>query len=173
MPILVKNGRVYTSTNSGSGTNAVEMTQAQYDALQSPDPDIIYFITDGTAGYPSADDIEYDNTTSGLTATNTQAAIDEITKIVTGTLTANSGVSISEANIFKVGKICTVTCTITVSEAKSGYTRLVEIPQGFRPYRQIFRGMDYDVIWSGAIRNRNALSSGASLYVSETYIIGS
>ena len=79
MPILVKNGRVYTSTNGGSSgnANAVEMTQAQYNALQSPDPNIIYFITDGTAGYPSADDIEYDNTTSELTADNVQDAIDE------------------------------------------------------------------------------------------------
>lgn len=79
MPILVKNGRVYSSTSSGSsiGGGSVEMTQAQYNALQNPDPNIIYFITDGTAGYPSADDIEYNNTTSELTADNVQDAIDE------------------------------------------------------------------------------------------------
>ena len=79
MPILVKNGRIYSGTSSGSttGSGSVEMTQAQYDALENPDPNIIYFITDGTAGYPSADNIVYDNTTSELTADNMQDAIDE------------------------------------------------------------------------------------------------
>jgi len=81
MPILVKNGRVYSSTSSGStiGGGSVEMTQAQYDALENPDPNIIYFITDGDANSDiTASGIEYDNTDSGMAATTVQSALDEL-----------------------------------------------------------------------------------------------
>ena len=52
------NGQVlkYNSTSQkwengtgGGGGNVVELTQAQYDALQNPDPDTTYVITDSTA----------------------------------------------------------------------------------------------------------------------------
>lgn len=60
----------------------VELTQAQYDALVSAgtvDSNIIYLITDRNNSAPTyASGISYDNSSSGLSATTVQAAIDEI-----------------------------------------------------------------------------------------------
>ena len=56
------------------------LSQYEYDVLENAglvDPDTEYFIPDG-GGLPDAEDIVYDNTTSGLTATDVQDAIDEI-----------------------------------------------------------------------------------------------
>lgn len=74
----------YFGGTSLSGGSEVEvLTQAEYDAL--PDSkytdDKIYMISDsGNAeiGGGSADGITYDNTESGLEATNVQGAVDEI-----------------------------------------------------------------------------------------------
>ena len=59
----------------------IELTQAQYDALVQTgqvDPDKVYFITDANPSCFSAENIDYDNTGSGLSATNIQDAIDEV-----------------------------------------------------------------------------------------------
>lgn len=62
----------------------VELTQAEYNALPTSknSDNINYYITDGIASESSinlgANAIAYNNTTSGLTATNAQAAIDEL-----------------------------------------------------------------------------------------------
>ena len=60
----------------------VSLTQAEYDALvQAGTVDLVntvYFITDGNANANSASETTYDNTSSGLTATNVQSAIDEL-----------------------------------------------------------------------------------------------
>ena len=75
--------------NTGSGGNAtqttvaanfsriVKLTAAQYASLSAAEKaaDIIYIVTDDEL---DADDVCYDNTTSGLTATDVQAAIDEV-----------------------------------------------------------------------------------------------
>ena len=77
---------VYNSTSSKwlAKHIIIKCTQAEYDAWESAtptqiDPDIAYFITDGDSEVPSASVISYNNSTSGLTATNVQGAIDEIT----------------------------------------------------------------------------------------------
>lgn len=60
---------------------AVELTQAEYDLLDPPDPDVTYYITDaqgGGGGASTAEDVSYDNTTSGMTADDVQEAIDEL-----------------------------------------------------------------------------------------------
>jgi hypothetical protein len=60
----------------------VQLTQAQYDALVNAgtvDANTTYFITDAnntTASYAAG--VTYDNTSSGLAATNVQGAIDEV-----------------------------------------------------------------------------------------------
>lgn len=60
----------------------VSLTQAEYDALvQAGTVDLVntvYFITDGNANANSASETTYDNTSSGLSATNVQGAIDEL-----------------------------------------------------------------------------------------------
>lgn len=75
--------------NTGAGGNAtqttvaqnfkrtVTLTSAEYAQLSAAEKaaDIVYIITDDTI---AAEDVTYDPTTSGLTATNAQDAIDEV-----------------------------------------------------------------------------------------------
>ena len=76
MPYIVKNGIPYAG-------NAVTVTQAQYDALSEAEKKngTVYYIYDSDA-LLDASDVSYDNTSSGLSAANTQAAIDEISSDV-------------------------------------------------------------------------------------------
>lgn len=73
-------GTEYVEITSGqSGAGVVSLTQAQYNALTPAEQNngTIYMITDGTDGWLASDSI-YINTTSGLSATNVQDAIDEL-----------------------------------------------------------------------------------------------
>lgn len=64
------------------GTTTIYLTQAQYDALPASKATdgVIYKIYSEESGDVTidADKVDYDNTSSGLTATNVQDAIDEI-----------------------------------------------------------------------------------------------
>ena len=73
MGLIIKNGIKYF------GDNTVQLTQAQYDALSQAEKlnGTTYYITDGQ-NITTASVVTYDNTASGLTATNVQGAIDEI-----------------------------------------------------------------------------------------------
>lgn len=78
-----QNGNV-VKTNAGAefknaNSPVMELTKAQYDALPESvkNDGTIYLITDGTGGWEAEDSV-YDNTESGLTATNVQDAIDEL-----------------------------------------------------------------------------------------------
>lgn len=66
-------------TYAGATFPVLEMTKAEYNALpESKKMDgTVYMITDGTGGW-EAENSSYDNTTSGLSATNVQAALDEV-----------------------------------------------------------------------------------------------
>lgn len=76
MGYMIKNGVNYYSSDS------VSLTQAQYDALVQAgtvDPNTTYFITDRNCiGSVYASGISYDPTISGLSATNVQLAVDEL-----------------------------------------------------------------------------------------------
>ena len=73
-------------------TNAIEITQEEYDALD--DKSGTYIITDAVSVPLSASGVAYSNTTSGLASTVVQGAIDEISQkqsdIIQGTLAAGS-----------------------------------------------------------------------------------
>lgn len=75
MTKIMKGGIAYNST-----ANMVALTQAEYNALTTAQKNNgnFYFITDADPSYFSAGNIDYDNTNSGLTATNVQSAIDEV-----------------------------------------------------------------------------------------------
>ena len=70
----------------------VELTKAEYDALPSSKltDDINYYIKDGTdipaASVISASGVAYDNTQSGMSATNVQSAVDELKSNLTSSL---------------------------------------------------------------------------------------
>ena len=76
---------VYNSTASKWQAKPITITctQAEYDTWASAvpsqiDPAVVYLITDGVPDIPDASDISYSNTTSGLSATDVQDAIDEV-----------------------------------------------------------------------------------------------
>lgn len=75
MTKIMKGGVAYNTTS-----NMVALTQAEYNALSTAQKNNgnFYFITDADPSYFSAENIDYDNTDSGLTATNVQDAIDEV-----------------------------------------------------------------------------------------------
>lgn len=62
------------------GNGAWYGDQAAYDALpvSKLSDGVMHFIFDGTSDYLYANLVSYDNTTSGLTSTNVQSAIDEL-----------------------------------------------------------------------------------------------
>lgn len=64
----------------------VELTQAEYDALEQAGevlPDVDYHITDGNnPNVATASQVMYDNSASGISATNAQTAIDFVRKTV-------------------------------------------------------------------------------------------
>lgn len=72
MPIIIKNGKTY-------GDRSVSLTQAEYNALSETEKTngTVYYIYDVNAT-PQASDVAYDNTESGLDASNVQGALDEL-----------------------------------------------------------------------------------------------
>lgn len=68
--------------------NAIEITQAEYDALA--DKSGTYIIKDAVSVPVSASNVSYSNTTSGLGASTVQGAIDELTEIIGSTLSAGA-----------------------------------------------------------------------------------
>lgn len=66
-------------TYAGATFPVLEMTKAEYDALPEAKKmdGTVYMITDDDGGW-EAENASYDNTESGLTATNVQDALDEV-----------------------------------------------------------------------------------------------
>lgn len=66
--------------NNGLAQKFWRGTKDEFDAIETKADDTMYIITDdeGNAFDITATEVPYDNTTSGLTATTTQAAIDEV-----------------------------------------------------------------------------------------------
>ena len=71
---------IESEIGEGGGSNAVYLTQDEYDAL--PDSkytdDVEYRITDAGINEITASNVGYDNSVSGLDATTTQKAIDKL-----------------------------------------------------------------------------------------------
>lgn len=69
-------------SSSGLSTPGIFLTQAQYDALPDSkyEDGIVYYITDGSSDY--ALNIDYDNDSSGLEATNVQVAVDVLNTLL-------------------------------------------------------------------------------------------
>lgn len=78
MTKIMKGGIAYNATS-----NMVALTQAEYNALSTAQKNNgnFYFIMDADPSYFSAENIDYDNTTSLLNATNIQDAVDEVNSL--------------------------------------------------------------------------------------------
>lgn len=92
MTKIMKGGVAYNATS-----NMVALTQAEYNSLSTAQKNNgnFYFITDADPSYFSAENIDYDNTDSGLTATNVQDAIDDVNSIIPAWIKQTSGSSIT------------------------------------------------------------------------------
>ena len=101
MSVLIKNGKIY-------GDHSVTLTQAQYDALSTTEKNngTVYYITDGTASYPTAATTRYDHTDSGLTANSVQDAIDELSEMIN----INTG---DFSSLFKITQITSTQTSYT------------------------------------------------------------
>ena len=101
MGTIYRNGTAFIGSGGAGG---VELTQAEYDALPETEKmnGSIYFISDGETSYPSASTMRYDNSTSGLTATSVQTAVDEVNEKVD-----DNALDIAELNtgLIQIGKI--------------------------------------------------------------------
>lgn len=150
----------------------VQLTQAQYDALVSAgtvDANTTYFITDAnntTASYAAG--VTYDNTSSGLSATNVQGAIDEVAEEIDELQTA----------IFKISAELTGS-TVNIN-ANSWGDSIVDIPliTGYRPiaFYKVYSNSptnlcvnSFDIEYTstskfGRIRLRNLSSSTIAAY---------
>ena len=64
-------------------TTRVELTQAEYDALENPEPDVDYYITDAPSMQGSSADLSYDGTTL-----STYDKIEEVASDVNSVITA-------------------------------------------------------------------------------------
>jgi len=123
MGLIIKNGIRYF------GDNSVELTQAQYDALSQEEKlnGTTYYITDGQ-NITTASAVSYNNTASGLTATNVQGAIDEVDE-KTGSdiaVSDSSSETIAEAiNSFRQSGSATIASPrLTIVSQSGSYYRI-------------------------------------------------
>ena len=127
--------------NASSGPDHITLTQAMYDALVAAgtvDPTAFYFITDTN---PDAEYVAYDNSDSGLTATDVQNAIDEISSAVTldtsGTASARiTDVTVIRSKIVKFNGIKFFNATIRAEDDVAGNTAILDVSTGFEPATQ-------------------------------------
>ena len=75
---IIRNGITYSG--GGGGCDIMYLTQAQYDALPESKltNGVEYRITDNNPPAPTAKDMAYDNSESGIDAENVQDAIDTV-----------------------------------------------------------------------------------------------
>ena len=133
MSYIIKNGIAYAG-------NAVTVTQAQYDALSEAEKKngTVYYIYDSDA-LLDASDVSYDNTSSGLSAANTQAAIDEISSDVeslnNGLTTLSNAFIAAEFNWRSYATIqAALTANASTLFAKTGTHVLTAITNGGAPH---------------------------------------
>ena len=125
---IVKNGINYSGAYGSGSDNSRILTLAEYNAL--PDTKltdgVVYYITD-VAGIINADSVGYDNTTSGLVATNVQGALDEID----GNVDAINDTTIPEL-VTNIGGINIVTESLILLQTVSTTATTVSTYEGRR-----------------------------------------
>lgn len=108
----------------------------------------------------TAEDIPYDNTDSGLTATDVQSAIDEIAQSGGGGGSASTtqltspltGTSFTSNYVMKDGNSVYFHATIVANEATSIQTQVIGVlPEGYRPASTLTTGIVVGVISTGVV----------------------
>lgn len=131
-------------TYAGATFPVLEMTKAEYDALSEAKKmdGTVYMITDDIGGW-EAENSAYDNTSSGLTATNVQSALDEL-----NSKSVLNAVSWLRSTEYQSGD---ATCMVTtlgdslvhLTVMTKGRVHLddeyiMDIPSGYRPYNMFY-----------------------------------
>ena len=109
-------------TIDASDTGVLFLTQAEYDADKDKYDAMKAFIVITDAGETDANAITYDNTTSKLSATQVQSAIDEIVTEKADTLTFNEDTS--QIELRAGGTSGTILSNVTVSTGASDTIRV-------------------------------------------------
>ena len=108
---------VYNSTDSAfeNKTTRIELTQAQYNALTTPETDVDYYITDAPSMSGTSADLSYDGT-----AKSVYAKIGEMESVSSVSFTLDStGIATSNTTIIQVGKLMIISLDVAFS---SDYT---------------------------------------------------
>ena len=127
--------------SGGSGGGHKELTQAEYNELsdEEKNSEIVYLISDAY-DIGEAEQISYDNSTSGLSATNVQGAVDELnTTINTRLITDDNWNNVNEfITLMRKGGIMFVR---GVSDSwkltKNTYNAVYELSPELRPSIEI------------------------------------
>ena len=134
--------------SASSVPDHITLTQAMYDALVAAgtvDPTAFYFITDTN---PDAEYVAYDNSDSGLTATDVQNAIDEVSNTVdeindaitldtSGTASARiADVTVLRSKIVNFNGVKLFNATIRAEADVAGNTAILDVGTGFEPANQ-------------------------------------
>jgi hypothetical protein len=160
--------KVFDSGDTQTGVIA----SGQFTVKYSPDSDSVDYV--GTTTYPVASDITYDNTTSELTATNVQTAIDELDAAIdqlegTITITARNetGVQIDKGSVVYISGSTGNRSTVALADANIGATAQKTIGVAFA---NIAHNSDGDIVVLGELSgvDLSDFEDGDELYLSET-----
>ena len=160
--------KVFDSGDTQTGVIA----SGQFTVKYSPDSDSVDYV--GTTTYPVASDITYDNTTSELTATNVQTAIDELDAAIdqlegTITITARNetGVQIDKGSVVYISGSTGNRSTVAFADANIGATAQKTIGVAFA---NIAHNSDGDIVVLGELSgvDLSDFEDGDELYLSET-----
>lgn len=127
---------------------ATDLTEAAYEAMPSTkeSDNVDYYLTDADPTVADAEDIPYDNTTSGMTATNVQGALDELTNGFT--------------DLFEIVNVNFNGSTITANSAFA-VSKTISVPSGYRAVGVI----NYDVARLNGISVTRLAASGTTFTV--------
>lgn len=145
----------------------VSLTQAEYDALVAAGTvdlvSTIYFITDASAPACSALEVTYSNTSSGLSATNVQCAIDEVYGVfgtLDGVITGSPSASKTLTGFSETDGIVTATFG-DISITKS---QISDFPSTMTPSSHTHGSITN----AGAITGTTALASGDGIIFADS-----
>lgn len=117
---------------------ATDLTEAAYEALPSTkeSDNVDYYLTDADSTVATAEDIPYDNTDSGMTATNVQGALDELTNGLTPvTLSLTSSYTLTNAS-FRMGKLIAISFKVAGLNGSSNI-EAATIQQEYAPSTEV------------------------------------
>lgn len=81
----------------------------------------------------TATEISYDNTVSGMTATDVQEAVDELNSSLTELDVVTDSTSVSGIVFRRTGKVVTVTVNMSITTNANNWKEFATVPSGFRP----------------------------------------